>query len=207
MSNIIFDFDGTLADSLDLIMSVFYEVTGVKPVSEAELRQIQKMPMRKIAKHFGIHWWQVPGLLSKGRKIMASRIDEIKIYPGIEKMVKDLHGKDHKLYVITSNSTSNVKKVLKRYDINKYFGNIYGGAGLLGKGRILKTAISSHKWPKEDCLYVGDEVRDIECAFEAGVRCVSVEWGFSDKGALKLLNPHAMIAKPSELVKIVDKKT
>ena len=53
--------------------------------------------------------------------------------------------------------------------------------------------------------YIGDEVRDIEAAKEAGINSVAVTWGFSDLAQLKKAKPFALITKPEQLLDIINK--
>ena len=52
-------------------------------------------------------------------------------------------------------------------------------------------------------VYVGDSEVDIATARNAGVRCLSVSWGFRDVDALLAAGATTIVATPAELVRAV----
>ena len=56
----------------------------------------------------------------------------------------------------------------------------------------------------DSTLYIGDTEVDFQTAQNAGIPCVLVEWGFRSRAELDALGPFAVIAKPEELLHIID---
>jgi phosphoglycolate phosphatase len=125
MANIIFDFDGTIADSLEVVGDIFYEMTQHRELSDAEVAKIRQMSLRQVAKRLHVHWWQIPILLMRGRKIMAGKADEISIFKGIPETLKQLKADGHKLLVMSSNSAKTIRIILRRNNLDGYFVKIY----------------------------------------------------------------------------------
>lgn len=57
--------------------------------------------------------------------------------------------------------------------------------------------------PREDCLYVGDSEVDLLTAANAGLRCVSVTWGFRSREQLLAAGAQTLIDTPEELEALV----
>jgi phosphoglycolate phosphatase len=83
-----------------------------------------------------------------------------------------------------------------------YFDFVHSDGSLFGKGKVIKKVLMKYKFSEENVMYIGDEVRDIEAAREAGIRVVSVAWGFNTKKALKMSNPDLIITRPVELLSL-----
>jgi phosphoglycolate phosphatase len=203
MSAIIFDFDGTIADSFDLVLDLFYEITKHPRFTPERIAEFRSTPsLRKAAKAVNITPRQVPLLLIKGRVRMGKRLNEVKPFRGIEPVLRSLHKDGHLLLVISSNSQHNVEAFLNSHGLTGYFDAIYGGVGLLGKASALRRVIRQNKIDHLNCFYVGDEVRDVLAAKHAHVRSIAVGWGYNDVSILRASEPLAVADRPSDLLTI-----
>ncbi len=207
MKTIIFDFDGTIADSLGLVIEIYRELTNdTRKFTEEEYEEFRKLSARQVARAIGVSWWRVPLLLRKGRKIMRQRLGEVEVFDGLPEVIKELHGEGYNLQIVSSNSASNVRKFLKTHKLDEYFSSIRGDVGLFGKAKVLKQIIKKGNLNKNDTYYIGDEARDIVAAKKAGVKMVAVEWGYNHKNLLEMLLPYAMADSPKMLLKILSEK-
>ena len=135
MSAIIFDFDGTIADSFDLVLDLFYELTGHAQFTPEEVADFRRLAsLRKVAKAVGVNTRQGAQLFIKGRTLMGKRLSEVPPCKGIEDALASLRKQDHSLFVMSSNSHRNVEAFLQSNRLRDYFEGIYGGVGLLSKG-------------------------------------------------------------------------
>ncbi len=200
MSAIIFDFDGTIADSFDLVLDLFYELTGKPRFSEQQIQDFKKTTLRHAVKLVHLSPRQIPFLLIKGRAQMGKRLNEVKPFPDIQKTLQLLHDEGHELFIISSNSHHNVETFLNQHNLSEYFDGIYGGVGLLSKASALRKVLRQKRIDHRDAYYVGDESRDIIAAKKAHVRAISVAWGYNDSSILKDEKPYKIISKPSELL-------
>ncbi|MEO5627885.1 MAG: HAD-IA family hydrolase [Candidatus Saccharimonadales bacterium] len=203
MKHVIFDFDGTLVNSLPVAVSIAEEMVPGIDLSDKQLAQFREMPAREIIKASGIPYWKLLRLLIKGKKILGAHLDELKVFPGIEKVVKDLHKQGFQLSVVSSNSQENIHKVLKSQGIDAYFSGVYGNVGLFAKSRVFKLILKDQKVLASQCVYVGDEVRDIESSRKGGLPIVSVTWGYNGKKILSSYEPTYMADTPQQLYKII----
>lgn len=199
---LIFDFDGTIADSFEVVLDIFYELTGKEHLSADQIAAFRKLPLKKIGKEVGISFGQLPALLVKGRTMMAQRMPEVKVIPGMKEALMELHEAGWHLMVISSNSHQNVEAYLRAQKMEQYFNRVYGGVGLFGKTLALRKVIKQNKVDRQACFYVGDEVRDMQAAHKAHIRAVAVAWGYNDVSILQAEKPYAIAKQPSQLVEI-----
>lgn len=201
MTNVIFDFDGTIADSLEAMIEVFYEIKHQEErFTDQEIAEFRGLSLLDMARRLNIAWWRTPYLTIRGRKLLANHIDDIKLFVGIDKVIKTLHKDGYKLYIMSSNSKSNIQIFLKKHDLESYFVNVYGGVGLFSKARALRVIMLRNRMTSSQCFYVGDEGRDIKASGSVNVRCIAVTWGLSNVQVLESLNPYALVTKPQEIV-------
>lgn len=201
---IIFDFDGTIADSLSLVIEIFQSlVPGHDDAPEDQIEALRSLSVRHIASILGIPMWKVPFLVKRGRKIMHKRLDEVSVFAGLSEVIALLHEQGYSLHVLSSNSTENVRAYMKMQQLDRYFISINGGVGLFGKKRAIRRLCSSNKVSIDHTWYVGDEVRDVMAAKKAGVKAVAVGWGFNHPDALQDSHPDALASTPLELQKIL----
>lgn len=204
MSNIIFDFDGTIADSLPVTLELFYKFTGHKPFSADELSHMRNMTHKELFKYLKVSLLQVPKYLVMGRREFGKSLARVKTFKDMPETLSTLNRRGHKLYVISSNSQQNIKRFLKANNIDKFFESIHGNIGLFGKTTTLRFIIKRDKLRLSECVSVGDEIRDIDAAKKAKVKCVAVAWGFNGKEILAKHKPDFIIDKPSQLLSILN---
>jgi phosphoglycolate phosphatase len=200
---LIFDFDGTIADSFETFLLIFQNVTGrSEPLTAKEVEDLRGKSLKQIIKYLKIRSWQIPRLIMKAKRQIALRVADIHPFPGMPAVLRQLHEDGFEMYILSTNSPDNIARFLKANGINDCFANIYGDIGLRGKAAGLKKIIKRQKLDKDNCLYIGDEVRDIEAARKAAIKAVAVGWGFNYPKTLKAAMPEAIVLKPKELLKV-----
>ncbi|MBQ3656871.1 MAG: HAD-IA family hydrolase [Bacteroidales bacterium] len=183
---VIFDFDGTLADTFSsgaALLNSYAEKFGYNKIDFEKKRNLTAKQLIKLS---GVRFWRIPHLIRFFRKKSSETASEISVFEGIHALLDRLFVSGYKLGILTTNSAETVNIVLKKYDIEKYFSFIKTGVPLFGKKRALKRA---KRALKSDFVYIGDEYRDIEAAKSAGVKIISVVWGFNSKEILQEANP------------------
>lgn len=201
-TTIIFDFDGTLADSFSLALEIAYELTGIAHLSEAAVAQLRTMPLMKAVKELHIPITRLPGLILHGRQKMSERIHEVRPFAGIPEALHTLHAGGYHMLVISSNSEQNVRAFLRANDLEKYFDGVYGGVGIFDKAAALRKVLRRNRLQPAACYYVGDESRDADAANRVGVRSVAVTWGYQAASALREHRPFALVDRPVELLEL-----
>jgi phosphoglycolate phosphatase len=203
MKHVIFDFDGTLVDSLPVVVRIVNEVLPDLDLDDKKLAVMRELPPREVLKYSGVPYWRLAQLLIKGKRILSKRLDELKVFPGIDEVIKKLHKDGYQICVVSSNSEDNIRQVLKRDGIEKYFAGVYGNVGLFNKTRAFKVVLKDQKTTASNAIYIGDEVRDIEAAHKGNIDIISVTWGYNGQKILKKYQPTYLATTPQELLKTI----
>jgi len=200
---IIFDFDGTIADSYDYFLTFLAREAGKKPLTDNQKAEFHGLSLVRMTRKMGVSWLRLPRMLYKCRQEMNPAMKHVKPFPGMPEVIRKLHKQGHQLYILSTNSMLNVEKFLKHQGLDSYFTEIYGGAGLFGKAPALKRLLLEQHIETRKAVYVGDEVRDAEAAQTIGIRIVTVTWGFAHADELKDLKPTGVAHSPEDIVDIL----
>jgi len=202
---VIFDFDGTLADTFPITSEIFKTIIkeyGYKEINNEDIQKLREMTPIQIISHFKFPIWKVPELIGKVRDKTADFVEDIKPFKGINKMLNDLKKRNIKLGILTSNSKKTVDAFLKHKEFPK-FEFIESELSIFKKPDHLKKVISKYKFKRDEVIYVGDEVRDINAAKHAGIDVAAVTWGYNKKHILQKNKPTFLANSPAELTKFL----
>lgn len=203
---IIFDFDGTIADTVDALVTIANRLAGefgYIPINSQELALLRNLPAREIIKYSGVSLFKIPFLVKKVKGELKHKIHELHLINGIKTALVELHDQGYHLGIITSNSQDNVHEFLKCHKLDHLFDFIYSGVTIFGKTTIINNVLRQKQFKPEAVIYVGDETRDVESAKKANIKVIAVSWGFNSSEALGKQNPDFLIHDPSELVSVI----
>lgn len=204
-TTILFDFDGTLAETMMLIHEIFNRLSsvyGYRHLPEVELEECRHLNIHEFIQHAGIPRWKVPLIAIHARRLMHREMDRIHPPAGLIDALTRIH--ESGLYVmdiLTSNRRKNVQKFLVRHGIG-WFDEIEATHAVLSKKRRVEKYIRQKGLDAQNLFYVGDTTIDVESAHHAGARTVAVAWGLNTTEALARANPDHLIEQPSELLEI-----
>lgn len=203
---IIFDFDGTLADTLDAVVSITNRLAGeygYKPTTPDELDQIRNLSSSEIIKQSGISLFKIPFLLRRVTEDLRNDIQKLKPIIGIKDALTQLKEEGITLGILTSNSEENVEIFLENHGMQELFSFVYSETRLFSKHRIIRKFMKKNNLNPEEVIYVGDETRDIEASKRIHIKVIAVSWGFNSREALAKQNPDFLVYKPSELIEVM----
>lgn len=204
---IIFDFDGVLANSLDIVVSI------MKDLARFSLTQKDRILSQKDSNYFrGLSsdefyfslpkWKLLIGVLYTRVKL-TKYIDQINIEPGLKEELDKLKTNNYILGIVSSNSVRNITKFLDNNNIN-YFDFIHSSSAFLRKEKKLKKVMEENGFSPGNVVFVGDETRDIVAAKNLGLKIIAVSWGYTFEHVLKKYNPDFLINKPEELLGVIN---
>ncbi|MGV7195744.1 HAD-IA family hydrolase [Xanthomonas axonopodis] len=177
---IIFDFDGTLADSFGFFLSTQRDLAarhGFRAAETHEVDAARRLSTRALIKQSGLPAWKVPLVAADFIRLMRAA-PPAALFPGIAQTVSALHAGGTRLAVVSSNSAENVQRVLGE-ELSTKFTLIEGGAHLLGKQRALRRVLRATSHTPAQAIYVGDQVADWEAAQVLGLPFAAVAWGYA----------------------------
>lgn len=209
---IIFDFDGTIADTLPFSFQKFLEIAKILHLDDFSERQIIKEIRSKsyqelLKGSFKRAWLKLPYVVSmiKNMQIeLEKEMENIKFFPRVKKFLFDLRNKGYKLAVISSNRIENINKFISFNKID-IFDFVHGKTDLFGKEGYLNKFLKDFKLDRSEVIYIGDEIRDVEACKKAGIKMIGVSWGLHTIEALKKNGVDYIVKKPEEILKILDR--
>jgi phosphoglycolate phosphatase len=201
---IIFDFDGTLADSFPWFRSELGDLArrwGFRDAGADEDEALRRMSASAVFRHLGVPGWKLPLIAADLRRRMSARLDEIRLFDGVAPMLERLAAGDARLAIASSNAAANVDQLLGA----RLRGLIHDsecGAPLSGKHSRLKRLLRRARVDPRLAIYVGDEVRDIEAARRAGIAAGAVTWGYNRAAVLRHYRPDLIFDEIGQLAQL-----
>lgn len=206
MKVLIFDFDGTIADSFDTVLGIANRLAdefGYPSTSPETAEHLKNLSSREIIRRSQVAFWQIPFLLKRLRSELHHEIQHLHPIPGMKDALQTLHQQGNHLGIVTSNSQENVAAFLATHDLSDLFDFIGSGLTVFGKGRVIQAALRQYRLDPATVIYVGDETRDIEAARKIGIPAIAVSWGYNSSQALASHHPDVLIHQPEELIEVV----
>lgn len=204
MATIIFDLDGTIADSFDYITDFLAHEKNKQKLEPIQKEQLKGMSMLAIARKLDHKWWKMPILFMRGRRNMERAMHKMRPFDGMPELIRKVHAEGHELFIVSSNSVKNIHKFLHHQNLHTYFLEVYGGVSIFGKSPALRQLFKEQNIDPKDAIYVGDELRDIQACQSVHLRIVAVSWGFANKNDLANLKPTALVDSPTELMSYLE---
>jgi phosphoglycolate phosphatase len=201
---IVFDFDGTLADTADVVVAIFNRLAtrfGTKPLDKQDIVLLRNQKSRDIFKSLKVPLLQLPFFIKKARFEFNKELTSVHPIRGIKTTVAKLKKDDYSLGILTSNTESNVQTFLQDHDLNE-FDFIYSSS-VFGKRKVLHAILKDLKLEPSQVIYIGDETRDIDAAKKAGIKVIAVTWGLNSHDILAQQNPDFLIHEPDELFTVI----
>lgn len=194
----IFDLDGTLIDSIDLIIQCFQHATRTHlgyEISRADVIALIGKPLRpeleRLAPGRGLE------LTATYREMQFGMHDAlVKPFPGISELIVDLAARGYEIGIATSKAQKGTLMAL----------DLFGDTAKLFKTVITIDDCQNHKPHPEpllmaaenlgvhphEAIYVGDSIFDMQAALAAAMTPVGVTWGAASPDALRAYTPHIM---------------
>ncbi len=201
-SLVIFDLDGTLADSLPWFHRHVNDVAdrfGFRHVTDDNVDALRHAGTRDILRQLEVPLWKLPRIARHMRRLKAAHITQIALFDGVDTMLRTLSAAGFRLALVSSDSEANARAQLGT--AASLFSHVDCGASIFGKPakfrRILKRAAVN----AAQAIAIGDETRDIEAARAAGIACGAVTWGYATPKALRALGPDLMFETMDDIAR------
>ena len=200
----LFDFDGTVADSIPGIMATLKktrEVMGV-PFDLDYAKSLIGTPLVKM----GVNLCGEDRAAEFVDTYRASYLDwgaeMIRYFDGMEELLKDLNGAGLTCAVVTSKRRDSLDKnldFLKGHDLFDLLVTKESTDFFKPHPAPVEYALTGLNAEAKQAVMIGDTHYDIQCAQGAGVRTVGVTWGAEPEEELKKSRPDDIAATPDEL--------
>ncbi|MEI0610231.1 HAD hydrolase-like protein [Brachyspira pilosicoli] len=218
--NILFDLDGTITDSANGITNAVKY--GIKKMSEIYPELNIVLPEDDILRKF-----IGPPLDISFKKYIYDNQDKamefIKyyredyngndglfnctLYDGIYDLIKTLYNNNFNTYLATAKPLESAVRIIKHFDLDKYFTNMYGailGGAIKNKLDVLKEASLKENFNKNETIMIGDRIDDIEASKNMGFDSIAVKYGFGNDEEFR--NATYIVNNTKEILEIIISK-
>ncbi|MCX8092658.1 MAG: HAD family hydrolase [Candidatus Goldbacteria bacterium] len=211
---IIFDFDGTLVDSVPSIhktANIMAKKYNMKPITIKRVKNAVGAGLGKFLEDIFKEVIKKIGFENIKRDYVQLYKKyfkyKIKTFPGVLKTLKILKNKNKKMIILSNKLYYFIKKSCMYVGIDKFFDKIIG-RGDLKEDKPAPYPVNflakKYKLKKKEILLVGDSQYDAECAYRAGIDFFYLSYGYGDKKKIKKFKPMYVKTKISDLIKVVD---
>lgn len=202
---IIFDFDGTVNNTMPGISATFKTVLDHFGVdySDVDFRRHIGPPLE----------FSYEELVGKERMQQAIEMhckvfDETDavsnscLYDGIVDVLDKLKKHGYILAIASSKYEPHALRSVEILGIARYFDYVYAQNERRGyKSEVLRQLIDDNNWQRKDCLMIGDTAHDMNGARDNGIDFLAVTYGFGDKAELLGGNPIAVADSTADIAK------
>lgn len=198
---VIFDFDGTLADSFPWFIRVVNEVAAryrFRRIEEAELDTLRGYSARQMMEHLAVPRWKLPLIVRAMRKKKAADVRSIALFPGVDALLRSLAERGVELALVTSNSRDNAARILGPENAAR-FRHWECGMSVFGKRAGFRRVLRRSGVPRTQALCIGDEIRDLEAARAEGIPFGAVAWGYTRADSLRAHAPAEVFATVEDI--------
>ena len=203
---VLFDLDGTLVDSIELIvtaaMNAFASRPGPSP-SEAEIRNTIGRPLPTTFGPWLVDDDDLPFLISKYREYQLEHHDRLtSAYDGIVDAVASLDAAGCRMGIVTSKVGFMAQRALDHTGLAKYMRCLIASDSTTRhkpEPDPVLLALEQLGGPADYAVFVGDSPYDMQAARSAGVHALGVAWGAFETQTLLDSGAEAVLQRPTEL--------
>lgn len=212
-TTVIFDLDGTLLNTLDdLADATNYALRqyGMPPRTVDEVRRfvgngVRSLMLRAVPE--GAENPHFEAAFACFKEYYGEHCnDKTKPYEGIMELLEKLQAKGYAVAIVSNKIDFAVKELQRRYFDGLVEVAIGEREGVLRKPApdTVMTALSELGKEAGEAVYVGDSDVDIMTAANAGMPCISVEWGFRDRAFLIEHGAEHLISRPEDIWGLIE---
>jgi pyrophosphatase PpaX len=211
IKGVVFDFDGTIVDSMKLVFDVLNEALEKRSLPSVEVELLGRMA--------GLPLIDIIGAKAKISESAAKEVekDVFKAYtsfcrsscqllPHVESTLKVLKSKRIKLGLLTTTPTKPLKEVAEKFFLEDYFDIMMAKEDAKNKPNPegLERIIKKFGIKKDECIFVGDSPIDVLTGKAAGVKTFAVTTGIATVEQLKAVKPDGIIPNLEKLLTYVN---
>ena len=198
---VIFDVDGTLVDSFQMMVDVVNEFAPkykFKVLDQASVAYLRELPPLQIRKALNLSALKAFLLVLDCKTKVKKEKKAPSIFAGISETLTALKQEGIQLAIVTSNSKENCLLYLGQ-ELFDIFDWIECDASIYGKARKIKKIVQRSKFSQQEILYIGDQIVDIQSAHKNGIQSAAVTWGYNTESSLIQHQPHHLVQNIQQL--------
>ena len=208
----VFDHDGTLVDSLPVVVQASNQVLMAFGKEPKPAPEIVAGMIHPTAPRLGL----LAGIADpRIQKDMARRYDELALrgsglailYPGVDEMLATIGSLGMSQAVLSNSAGAFIRAILERLRVASRFISIVGDDDMPAPKpdpRGLLAILRKAGCEPSQAAYVGDSRTDLQTARAAGIRAIGVSWGAHSRKELEELGFDVLVDSPLELATALD---
>ena len=208
---VLFDLDGTLIDSIELLLSSTrhaFEGRSRAPTTEEWVRGIGT-PLIDQLRQFADTEEDIAHLLGRYRRYQHEHHDRLtRCYDGVPEVVAELFERGHPMAVVTSKASGIAHQSLTYVGLDRYF-PVFVGFDETTRHKPdpepVNVALSRLGVSAEHAVFVGDSPHDIHAGNAAGVVTVAALWGPFSRETLAAARPDHFIGCLPDLPAVLER--
>ena len=203
---LVFDWDGTLHDSVGAIVSSMRAACrdlGLPEPSELQVRQIIGLgladALRRVAPTLDPR--RYPDMAERYRRHYLAGDGELCLFDGVTPLLEALHARGFTLAVATGKSRRDLDRVLTASGVERFFAASRCADECFSKPhpQMLRELMEAFDAPPERTLMIGDTTHDLHMAANAGVDSLAVSYGAHSGEQLSAVRSLAQLESVAEL--------
>ena len=209
---IIFDFDGTLADSKKcsiLATQAAFKACNLPIPEDAVIAHYMGIPIEQSFKEMAqcdLTEQALGELLTTFRSYYKQfENDTLQLFPGMMEVLEQLQKRNVKCFVVSSKKTDVLKRNLATLQIESFFQDCIGSDQVQHykpHPEGIEILLERFRLEAKDCLMVGDAIFDIEMGQRAGCQTCAVTWGSHSKEMLQSEQPDFVVEQVEDLLSL-----
>lgn len=210
---IIFDFDGTLADSREGIVATVnhaLEATGYAAAEAEAIFRLVGLPLDEVfARLFadlGLQGDPGPAVQAYRSGWVEVGHARITLFPGIAELLAKLHARGRAMALATGKSLKGVERSMKHFDLEGYFRAV-ATTDTVPRGKpfpdMVEKILAELDVAPERALMVGDTTYDLDMAHAAGAHSLAVSYGGHSRAELEGASPRFIAESPEALATLL----
>jgi phosphoglycolate phosphatase len=206
ISNVVFDFDGTIANSRSVVLSVYNQVAEkhrFNPMVEADIPVLSRLSIPERCRKMNVPLLKLPWVMAEVARSYKSFVDSVVAFDGMLSVLQTIHRHGLTVGIISSNTTENIQRFLTRNGMESVVQRVHCSSNLFGKDKVISRYLKTYGLTPEQVLYVGDEERDVVACRKTKLRVLSVSWGFESLDVLTRAGPDFIAHQPADILQRV----
>lgn len=214
INGIIFDLDGTLADTIQdlrtaansMLTKLGYPTRSVADVIKFINNGAKELIRRCLPKEVqNVDFILESAIRTYEEEYAKCYCDKTQAFSGVESMLMELKGMGYKIGVLSNKQDSFVKDIVYKLFDKKIFSEVMGQSMLPPKPNPASALLAAKMMglKPQRCIYIGDSDVDIKTAYNAGMKQISVTWGYRGEEFLKKSGASHIARTPDEVIEAV----
>jgi phosphoglycolate phosphatase len=204
---VIFDWDGTLANSIPVVVDVFQKTAQILNLGVPAEKTIEDLIGREFS---DIAQSLFPNIDMNiftpcYNKVHAENCLKIDLFDQAAETLNYLHSKGYQLAIATNRQRNQLKQMLDRFNLNHLFDAIRCGddGHVKPDPEMLRGIFNELSIPAQDAILIGDSQYDMQLAKNAGIDVIAAGYGTQGLADLLAYSPTMLINKINELQKLL----